>query len=83
MNKSVAGRYFDYPQLSFYSLLQSKELYFVNPIEKPDVTCLRNEKGFCQCGEESVKDCRDMKWQWQQAESKVIKGKLVILKSIL
>ena len=66
----------------FYSLLYSNGLYFENPIEKPDVTCLRNEKGFCQCGEESVKDCRDIKWQWKEAESKVIKGKLVIIKNV-
>lgn len=90
-NKGLAKRYVDYmrkwllyrtPKESFRSLLQSKGIYFENPIQKPDVTCLRNEEGFCQCGEESVRDCRDLKWKWQESQKKVIKGKLIILEKL-
>lgn len=60
---------------SFYSLLQSNELYFVNPIEKPKGTDL-NSSFF-----EMQVDFNQEKL-FEEAESKVIKGKLVILKPI-
>lgn len=42
-------------------------------LEKPDLTCKRNEsKGNCQCGEESVKDCRELWLEWTEAEDSVI-----------
>lgn len=71
MNKSVVGRFFDYPQLGLYSLLQSNGLYFENPLGK-------KSKWVAPDG---VK-WEDYEKQWQEAESKVIKGKLVIIKKV-
>ena len=44
-----------------------------NILEEPDLTCKRPiSNGICQCGEESVKDCRDLWYKYQQALSRVI-----------
>lgn len=56
----------------FYSLLQSKGLYFVNPMGEKSKWVSPN----------GVK-WEDYEKQWKEAESKVIKGKLVIIKLIL
>lgn len=61
---------------SFYSLLQSNGLYFVNPIGgKP--------RWDQESPSEYPHDFYDHLEKWQEAESKVIKGKLVILKPTL
>jgi hypothetical protein len=44
-----------------------------NVLEEPDLTCKRPvSNGVCQCGEESVKYCRDLSYKYQQALSRVI-----------
>lgn len=56
---------------SFYSLLQASGLYWINPLGKDDFTD----------GEGLVLDEIAHK-QWQEYESKVIKGKLIFLKPV-
>jgi hypothetical protein len=42
-------------------------------LEEPDLTCKRPEsKGFCQCGEESVKDCSEWWNEYQEAKERVL-----------
>jgi len=42
-------------------------------LEKPDLTCKRPESnGNCQCGEESVKDCREWWNEYQQAKERCL-----------
>jgi len=65
-----------------YANFLSKPLdisYFIPCDEKgkhisfPNLTCKRPEsKGFCQCGEEQVSDCRDYWNEYQTALSKMI-----------
>jgi len=43
-----------------------------NVLSEPNVTCLKSEKAFCQCGEEQVSDCRELKHTYNEAKSKVI-----------
>jgi hypothetical protein len=44
-----------------------------NFLEEPDLTCKRPEsKGNCQCGEESVKDCREWWNEYQVAKQRVL-----------
>lgn len=44
-----------------------------NVLEEPDLTCKRPEsKGNCQCGEESIKDCREWWSEWLDAKSRVL-----------
>ena len=41
-------------------------------LTKPDTTCTREgSNGECQCGEEAVKDCRDLNRKWLEAERAV------------
>lgn len=55
---------------AFRSLLQSKGLFFENPIEKPN----------CDCYTEYDREgCPDECWKWINNENKLIKGKLLIL----
>lgn len=58
---------------SFYSLLQSKVIYFVNPIEKPNVNddYWRDANGFTD-------EYMDEISRWQEAESKLVE-KVIIL----
>lgn len=59
---------------SFYSLLQSKGIYFVNPMEKPKGTNLNSSFFEMQIDFNAEKE-------WQSHESKIVK-KVVILKEI-
>lgn len=44
-----------------------------NVLKEPDLTCKRpNSNGNCQCGEESVKDCREWWNEWTTAKEKVL-----------
>lgn len=44
-----------------------------NVLEEPDLSCKRPEsKGNCQCGEESVKDCREWWNEYQEAKERVL-----------
>lgn len=61
---------------SFRSLLQSKGIYFENPIEKLDVSDFDNGVGI-----EYDNFYRNVRL-WQESENKVIKGKLIILEKL-
>jgi len=58
----------------FRSLLQSKEIYFENTIEKPKIKTISDR--------DSVSDNMLKFQQWQESENKVIKGKLIILEKL-
>lgn len=65
---------------SFYILLQSKDIYFENPFGKLESCCSGQD---CGCMGMPINISSKEEWEeYQEAESKVIKGKLVILKPI-
>lgn len=72
---------------SFRSLLQSNGLYWVNPIEKePSHLNYKHKNQYNELvwiSESHKNKYCDIYDEWQEAESKLIKGKLIILKPIL
>ena len=75
------NKYFTDKDESFYSLLQSKEIYFVNPIEKPEkyvpISSNPTEELRIDAQECYKKDFLE----WQEAESKLV-DKVVIIKKV-
>lgn len=65
---------FSWCEYEFRSLLQSKGIYFVNPIEKPKVTNLESSFFEMQVDFNQEKE-------WQEAESKLVE-KVVIIKKV-
>ena len=63
---------------SFRSLLQSNGLFFENPIGKAESCCSGRD---CGCMGQPINfSCKEEFEEWESYESKLIKGKLIILK---
>jgi len=62
---------------SFRSLLQSKLIYFENPMGKLEICCSGRDCG-CMGMPTNISSMEELE-EWEEFENKVIKGKLIIL----